>query len=259
MGTSILIFHVSGGSSAVAIASSVPASSLASSSTPSPCPTLLSLVTCQWASDSARNANFGASFKTLISRIDTTRRQVRPGRRYRSPGSGTGQRTEDTGRRTHGAGSVTGIRAEVDSERSRALQVLVQRMCAGRDLSLAGPSHQLATWPPTQAIHGLHMPGTASPAQVNSSIHLLWQCECVPGYIRLHWQVIFADLPLPGPLSTLPRAELLHPVGQGRFNAFAPAPASVTVPVRPALEKCISHLYKQHVACSISITVSVTR
>lgn len=219
------------------------------------CHTLLSLVTCQWASDSARNANFGASFKTLISRIDNDTETGSP--RSQVQVAWVGHRTEDSGRRTHGAGSGTGIRAEVDSERSRALQVLVQRMCAGRDLSLAGPSYQLATWPPTQAIHGFHMPATASPAQVNSSIHLLWQCECVAGYIRLHWQVIFADLPLPGPLSTLPRAELLHPVGQGRFNAFAPAPASAPVP--PPLEKCISHLYKQHVACSISITVSVTR
>lgn len=197
MGTSILIFHVSGGSSAVAIASPVPASSLASSFTAYPCPTLLSLVTCQWASDSARNANFGASFKTLISRIDNDTETGSP--RSQVQVAWVGHRTEDTGRRTDGAGSGTGIRAEVDSERSRALQVHVQRMCAGRDLSLAGPSYQLATWPPTQAIHGFHMPATASPAQVNSSIHLLWQCECVPGYIRLHWQVIFADLPLPWP------------------------------------------------------------
>lgn len=163
MGTSILIFHVSGGSSAVAIASPVPASSLASSFTAYPCPTLLSLVTCQWASDSARNANFGASFKTLISRIDNDTETGSP--RSQVQVAWVGHRTEDTGRRTDGAGSGTGIRAEVDSERSRALQVLVQRMCAGRDLSLAGPSYQLATWPPTQAIHGFHMPATASHCQ----------------------------------------------------------------------------------------------
>lgn len=143
MGTSILIFHVSGGSSA----SPVPASSLVSS--PPPPSTLpLSLVTCQWASDSARNANFGASFKTLISTIDNDTETVSPRSQVQVAWVGhRGQRTQD-------AGSGTGIRAEVDSERSRALQVLVQRMCAGRDLSLAGPSYQLDT-PPTEAIHGL--------------------------------------------------------------------------------------------------------
>lgn len=99
----------------------------------------LSLVTCQWASDSAHNANFGASFKTLISRIDNDTETVSP--RSQVQVAWVGHRTQEAGRSANGAVSGTRIRAEVDSEYSRALQVLVQRMCAGRDLSLAGPSY----------------------------------------------------------------------------------------------------------------------
>lgn len=175
MGTSILIFHVSGGSSA----SPVPASSLAAFPPPPPPPSLShSLVTCQWASDSAHNANFGASFKTLISRIDNDTETVSP--RSQVQVAWVGHRTQEAGRSANGAGSGTRIRAEVDSECSRALQVLVQRMCAGRDLSLAGPSYQLDT-PPTQAIHGL--PALPALPALPRSTHPSICCGCASVFL----------------------------------------------------------------------------
>lgn len=126
-------------------------------------------VTCQWVVGHGstglaialsrlawHTANFGTSFKTLISRIDNDTETASSSRsRHGSPWVATGQATGGQGTLDRGLGR----RIERASERSRALQVLVQRMCAGRDLSLAGARtrakpDQLDKPPPTQAIHG---------------------------------------------------------------------------------------------------------
>lgn len=169
MGTSILIFHVSGGSAAIASPAPYTAPCPASSF-PASLPAAFSAhVTCQWVVGhgstglavvlsrlASHTANFGASFKTLISRIDNDTETASSSRsRKGSPWVATGQATGGQGTLDRGLGR----RIERASERSRALQVLVQRMCAGRDLSLAGARtrakpDQLDKPPPTQAIHG---------------------------------------------------------------------------------------------------------
>lgn len=170
----------------------------------------------------SHTANFGASFKTLISRIDNDTETASSSRsRQGSSWVAMGQATEGEG---PGQKDRKGQRAQSCATSSCAADVRWERFkpCRSEGQDQAGPNGQAAA----HSSHSWECRGGAW--RVGGDTVLIHPFAVAVRVCSWLYPValagnLFGTRPLP--LCTLPRAELLHPVGQVRFNVRPPLPA----------------------------------